>query len=184
MVYTMHQINESPTLTVGFIRKFRIAQVSVIITLTMALLYIAFRYGKICVSEGAKLWRSMIFLVFSSVFIIALFIIIASNAFVPFYYSGSAIFVVYAFINVYVYYIQYMFTITKSEAAKMEEIERNGGVEEHHDVLSVGTMDLVDVNLDYEEKTKKDVGSRVELAEREEDGYVREEDSNVPVKNN
>jgi hypothetical protein len=52
-------------------------------------------------------------MVFSIIFIVAIFIIVASNSLVPLYYEGSAIFLVYAFVNLYVYYIQYMFTTTR-----------------------------------------------------------------------
>lgn len=54
-------------------------------------------------------------MIFSIIFIIALFIMVAANSFVPYHYEGSAIFLVYGFVNVYIYYIQYMFTITKEE---------------------------------------------------------------------
>jgi len=91
-------------------------------------------------------------MVFSIVFIVAIFIIVASNTLVPYHYEGSAIFLVYSFVNLYVYYIQYMFTTTREESERMEIIMMDGGVESRHDVLSVGTVDIVDVELEDEEE--------------------------------
>jgi phosphatidylglycerophosphate synthase len=124
----MQQLNDTPILTNSFNRSFTIARVIIIVTLILSVLYIGYRYGQICASDEAKLWRSYIFMVFSIIFIIAMFIIVASNSLVPYGYQGSAIFLVYAFVNLYIYYIQYMFTITKEESIKYEQIMRNGGV--------------------------------------------------------
>ena len=84
MVYSMQQINHSPILPHEFNKSFIIARVVIIITLIICVLYIAYRYGQICSSDEPKLWRSYIFIVFSVIFILALFIMVASNSFVPY----------------------------------------------------------------------------------------------------
>lgn len=92
-------------------------------------------------------------MVFSVMFIVVIFILAASNSLVPYHYEGSAIFLVYSFVNMYVYYIQYMFSITQQEALKMEGILSNGDLERDHDSLTIGSIDIVDVDLSYHEKS-------------------------------
>lgn len=113
MIYTIHQINVSPIVTSEFAKKFIPAQVIIIITLIIFVLYTSFRYAQICASSESKLWRSYIFVVFSSIFIVVIFIIACSNAFIPFNYEGPVIFLTYAFVNIYIYYLQYMYTVTR-----------------------------------------------------------------------
>jgi hypothetical protein len=85
---------------------------------------------------------------FSSAFIIGVFIIVVSNALAPYNYSGSSVLVVYALVNVYVYYLQYMFTVTREEAARLKHPEPLPDRQDNYDIITVGTIDLVDVNLD------------------------------------
>lgn len=84
---------------------------------------------------------------FSSVFIFAVFIIVISNSLILFNYSGSVILLVYALINVYIYYLQYMFTITREEVDKLSN-PASIIPENNYDMITVGTIDIVDVNLD------------------------------------
>ncbi len=86
MIYSLHQINESPILTQDFFKKFTAARVIIIVSFIPAILYIGFRYGQICASAEAKLWRSHLFIAFSCIFIIIVFIIICANALIPYYY--------------------------------------------------------------------------------------------------
>ena len=74
---------------------------------------------------------------FSSVFIFAVFVIVVSNSLVLFNYEGSQIFLVYSLINLYVYYIQYMFSITSDELAKLSMPEEQAN---NYDNLTVGTI--------------------------------------------
>lgn len=111
-------------------------------------LYTAYRYAQICASSESKLWRSYIFVVFSSIFIVIIFIIACSNAFIPYNYEGPVIFLTYAFVNMYIYYLQYMFSITREEAEKMDKIRENGGIEAVHDMVTIGSIDIVDVDLE------------------------------------
>ena len=84
-------------------------------------------------------------MVISSVFIFLIFIIVAANQLIPYNYSGSTVLLVYGLVNLYVYYLQYMFTITKEEAEKLEKNDFAG--EDGHEVLTVGSIDVVDVDL-------------------------------------
>lgn len=57
----------------------------------------------------------------------------------------------YSLINIYIYYLQYMFTITKEEAEKLSHPDQELEMQNNYDVITVGTIDLVDVNLDDED---------------------------------
>jgi uncharacterized protein YhhL (DUF1145 family) len=93
----------------------------------------------------------MLFMAFSCAFILAVFIIVVSNALAPYNYNGSGILVVYSLVNIYVYYLQYMFTVTREETERMVNPPAAPDHQDQYDVLTVGTIDLVDVNLDEEE---------------------------------
>lgn len=119
MIYTMRQIRDSPVLSQRFLRGFVIARIVISITVLFGVGYVGFRYSRVCLAPEGKLWRSYIFMVFSSIFIFALFVLVASNSLVLYNYSGAAILLVYGLTNTYIYYLQYMFTITREEAAKL-----------------------------------------------------------------
>lgn len=92
---------------------------------------------------------------FSCAFILAIFIIVVSNALAPYNYNGSGILVVYSMVNIYVYYLQYMFTVTREETERIVHPPEAPEQQDQYDVLTVGTIDLVDVNLDEEEEESK-----------------------------
>ncbi len=52
-------------------------------------------------------------MVISSVFVFIIFIVVAANQLIPYNYNGSSVLLVYGLVNIYVYYLQYMFTITR-----------------------------------------------------------------------
>lgn len=52
-------------------------------------------------------------MVFSSIFIFAVFVMAVTNSFILFNYSGPVILAVYGLINIYIYYLQYMFSVTR-----------------------------------------------------------------------
>lgn len=89
MVYSMAQINGSPVLSKDFLRKYIAARVIIPITLFLGVGYVGYRYIKIFMNDEGKLWRDYIFMLFSSIFIVVLLAIIASNSLVLFNYSGS-----------------------------------------------------------------------------------------------
>ena len=147
MVYTMEQINKHPLIPMEFERRFLAAKIIIGLTAAAAIVYVVYRYGRSCMADQGRMWRSMVFMVFSCVFILVLFILLVSNSLTLFNYSGSAIMVSYGFINTYVYYLQYMYAITGEELEKIE----SGDVEMPHsniDMVTVGTIDIVDVDLD------------------------------------
>lgn len=150
MVYTLQQIDTTPILTNNFKNSYTAAIIVISLTAALAVVYIGYQYFRICILPVGKLWRSYIFLVFSSIFIVALFIIIATNSLMPYNYSGSAIFLVYGFVNVYVYYLQYMYTITREEADKLDNQCITGEVEDSHESLTLGTLGevYIDINDD------------------------------------
>jgi len=154
MIYTMYQIQDTPLVPSPFLNKFITAQAIVAITVLLGFIYVIYRYSRVCMSPDTKLWRTYIFMVFSCIFILSLFIIIASNSLVLFNYKGPSILLVYGLINIYVYYLQYMYSITREESLKL--VNTDGGMleEENYDALTIGTIDIVDVNLDSPEKTK------------------------------
>lgn len=113
MVYSMQQINIAPILSSNFEASYIAAKVVIILSLLVSVTYIGYRYIQICRSPEEKLWRSNIFMVISSVFIFIIFIVVAANQLIPYNYSGSSVLLVYGLVNIYVYYLQYMFTITR-----------------------------------------------------------------------
>lgn len=119
MIYTMYQIQDTPLVPNSFLNKFKAAQFIIILTILIGFIYIVYRYLKVCMSGETKLWRNNIFMVFSCMFILALFIIIATNSLILFNYKGSSILLVYGLINIYVYYLQYMYSITGEELLKL-----------------------------------------------------------------
>jgi len=84
----MNQINDSPVLSGGFLNKFTAARVIITLTVVAAILYIGYRYSQVCCAPDGKLWRNYIFMIFSSIFIFAFFIIVASNSLVVYSYNG------------------------------------------------------------------------------------------------
>ena len=68
----------------------------------------------------------------------------ASNQLIPYNYTGSTILLVYGLVNVYVYYLQYMFTITKEEAKKLgkDRIES-----EDERLTALESINVIDINI-------------------------------------
>jgi hypothetical protein len=89
MVYSMAQINDGPILSNDFLRKYISARVIIPVTFFLAVAYVGYRYIKIAMNDEGKLWRDYIFMIFSSIFIVVLLAIVASNSLVLFNYSGS-----------------------------------------------------------------------------------------------
>lgn len=61
--------------------------------------------------DGERLWRNEMFLIYSGLFQIAQFIFFTiDNSFGVFQYDGSNVMFVYSFLNLYTWYLQYMYT--------------------------------------------------------------------------
>lgn len=141
MVFTMQQIEHAPVVPSSFASRYRAAQVIIGLVVLVGIAYVAYRFLRSCMGE--RTWRSYVFMVFSSVFILAVFIVVVSNSLILYNYSAPAILIVYTLINIYLYYLQYMYTITPEELQKLSDPQHN-----HYDVITVATIELVDVNLD------------------------------------
>lgn len=166
-VYTMQQVDGTPLVADNFNRSYRAARVIIGIVLFLGIFYIGFRFISSCLASEGRTWRSYLFMSFSSVFIFAVFIIVISNSLILFNYSGSVILLVYALINVYIYYLQYMFTITREEVDKLADPEARMP-DNNYDMITVGTIDIVDVNLDDEVVSNKmDLSYKAERRELE-----------------
>lgn len=111
MLYSMYFINNYDPYSVD--KKFLVAEVIIGIVLACGIMYIAFRFIKSCMISEGVMWRSEIYMILSAFFIFAIFVIVVSNSLILYNYSGEKIFFTYSLINVYVYYLQYMFTITR-----------------------------------------------------------------------
>ena len=150
MVFTMQQINNAPLVPDKFASRYKAAQVIIGLVVFAGIAYIAYRFVRSCCMLGeSRTWRSYLYMVFSGVFIFAVFIIIVSNSLILYNYSAPVILIIFTLINIYVYYLQYMYTITREELDKIENPPPE--VEHNYDVITVGTIELVDVNLDDEE---------------------------------
>lgn len=171
MVFTMQQINHAPLVPDSFASRYRAAQVIIGLVVFAGVAYVAYRFVSSCISEAGRTWRSYLYMVFSSVFIIAVFIIIISNSLILYNYSAPAILIIFTLVNIYVYYLQYMYTITREELDKINNPSPE--VEHNYDVITVGTIELVDVNLD-DEQDSNDKPYRPKEAKREDDLMIKE----------
>ncbi len=167
MVFTMQQIDHAPIVPDSFAAKYRAAQVIIGVVFFLGVGYVGFRFVRSCMSEGRS-WRSTLYMVLASVFIFAVFIIVVTNSLILYSYSGPAILVIYTLVNVYLYYLQYMYTLTTQQ---LQELQQPPEAEHNYDAITVGTIELVDINLDEEDKSREDRNSRrrEERRERESD---------------
>lgn len=121
--------------------RFRVGEVVLVLTIIAGFAYLGFRYVNICMTDGSKLWRSQMYLIFSVFFIFTIGLFLVSNSFSIFNYSGQKIILVFTLINTYVIYLQYMYTLTRGENKRL-------GAEPGDEQITVGTMDIADINLD------------------------------------
>ena len=123
-------------------------------------------------------------MVISSLFIFVIFIVIAANQLIPYNYNGFSVLLIYGLVNIYVYYLQYMFTITREEAEKLDGSIFSG--QQQHEVLTVGSIDVVDVDLnkygrdyDYNDEVgQKEMGKLESSGQpiQEKNEYIQEFD--------
>lgn len=147
MLYAMFQINDRPLLVDDDYNQFNVAAIIASLTGFAGFVYIIFRYIRICMSEGSKMWRNQLYLFLSLFFILAMALLLYTDSFTIFNYSGQRIFLVYTFFNFYVFYLQYMYTITREENYILKQgNDENGG----NEGITVGSIDMVDINLQEE----------------------------------
>lgn len=119
MAYAMQQVSGDPFIPEDFAARYVAARVIIGLVFFAGIVYISVRFISSCLAPEGRTWRSSLFMAFSSAFIFGVFIIVVSNSLILYNYSGSGIMVVYGLINIYVYYLQYMFTITREEVEKL-----------------------------------------------------------------
>ena len=71
---------------------------------------VLFFYYKIIQQYSEKLWRNKVFVLFSIYFIFAVFISIFSASMDIFNTSGNRVLLIITMLNLYVYYLQYMYS--------------------------------------------------------------------------
>ena len=79
-----------------------------------AIVYIVYRYICICFNKSDRLWRSELFMVYSILFILAMVLFLATdNAFGAYHYDGTTVVFLYGLMNLYTWYLEYMYSPTK-----------------------------------------------------------------------
>jgi hypothetical protein len=78
------------------------------------MLYIIIQQFRICCRDGDMLWRSQMFMAYSILFIVAMMIFVfTDNALGAYHYDGTTVIFLYGLMNLYTWYLQYMYTATK-----------------------------------------------------------------------
>jgi hypothetical protein len=78
------------------------------------MLYIIMQYFRICCNKSDRLWRSELFMSYSILFIGAMIIFIfTDNALGSYDYNGTTVIFLYGLMNLYTWYLQYMYSPTK-----------------------------------------------------------------------
>ncbi len=74
-----------------------------------------------------KIWRNQIFLMFSFLFIVIIFVMLIIDGFSVYEYTGNRILILFGFMNMYTIFLQYMFSINTKEASKLDRQRIMGG---------------------------------------------------------
>lgn len=118
-----------------------------LLTLVIGFAYIIFTYIRLCIKADELLWRNQLFLFFSIFFIVMTIALFFVNGFEINSFAGNRILLLLTMMNMYVFYMQYMYSISKEER---ERVLRG-----HVDHAGVGLLevksgdgDCVDLSFD------------------------------------
>jgi hypothetical protein len=90
-------------------------------------LYISFYFIRSTMNFFNKIWRNQIFLMFSFLFIVIIFVMLIIDGFSVYEYTGNRILILFGFMNMYTIFLQYMFSINTKEASKLDRQRIMGG---------------------------------------------------------
>ena len=110
--------------------RFIVLEIILLILVVCGFIYIAFRYIKICMSIEEKLWRNEMFMFFSLFFLFTTLVIFVINGFRIHSYHGNRILLLYTEMNMYTFYMQYMYSVTGEEVERIDrgQLQDNEGV--------------------------------------------------------
>lgn len=111
MMYAMSQLNGQPIIS-GETGKFKVVAFLLGIAYGAGIVYIVVQYVRICMLDESRMWRSQMFMFFSIFFIFAMVLFLLTNSLGIFNYSAEQILLVYTLTNLYIIYLQYMYTVT------------------------------------------------------------------------
>ena len=98
-----------------FTTRFIGLEIVVFILVMAGFIYIIINYIRICTQVDSKLWRNQLFMFFSIFFIFISIVMFFVNGYHIFSYEGNRILLLYTQANLYAFYMQYMYSITKEE---------------------------------------------------------------------
>lgn len=109
--------------------------------------YIVFTYIRLCIKADQLLWRNQLFLFFSVFFIVMVIALFFVNGFEINSFAGNRILLLFTMMNMYVFYMQYMYTISKEER---DRVNRGQLDRPEMGLLEVksGEDDCVDLSFD------------------------------------
>ena len=115
--------------------------------------YILVEYARVCTQVDEKLWRNQLFMFFSIFFIFISIVLFAVNGYSIFSYEGNRILVLFTEVNMYTFYMQYMYSVSGEEKIKIDRgqlyEENNELFEQHNDLLeNRENKDCVDLEFD------------------------------------
>lgn len=85
------------------------------------LVYIAVQFTRSAMNFFDKIWRNQMFLLFSFLYIVVILVMLIIEGFSVYEYTGNRILILFGFMNMYTIYLQYMFSISSQEAAKLDK---------------------------------------------------------------
>ena len=103
-----------------YTNKFIALEVLVLIVIVAGFLYILIQYIRICIKVSDKLWRNQLFMFFSIFFLIITLVMFFVNGFHIFDMAGNRILFLFTAMNMYTFYMQYMYSITAEERDRIE----------------------------------------------------------------
>jgi hypothetical protein len=90
--------------------KFTVLYAVVVFLYASGLLYVVVQTIRTCTLLEKLMYRSTVYMFFSLVFMLLMLVIIVTNGISIYNFDGSGILYLYVLMNIYVYYLQYMYT--------------------------------------------------------------------------
>ncbi len=104
-----------------FAKKVTLLEWAAIILILIGFCYIVVCYIRLFMKAGELLWRNQLFLLFSASFIIMTIALIFINGFEINYLAKNRILLLF-FMNIYTFYMQYMYSISKEERERVLQL--------------------------------------------------------------
>lgn len=124
--------------------------------------YIILSYIRLCSRANELMWRNQLFMFFSIFFIIVTVVLFFADGFEINSFAGNRILLLFTVMNMYTFYLQYMYSITREETQRTVRGQyENQGV----GLLEVATGsdgDCVDLEFDDMPREKQITYARID----------------------